>query len=212
MRVFITGGSGLIGRHLARRLLATGGHQPVILSRHSDAIRRKPEFRDCQVVQGDPSTEGRWQGEVDGCDAVVNLAGPQPLRRALERQRSSGRSGTAGSTAPSTSWRRSRQARNRPQVLVQASAIGYLRPARRRRTRRGKPRRGPISWPSSAASGNRPPSRSPSWAFAGSSSARASCWLRAKGALAVHDSHLQAGPGARPSAAAEARSPRVSSG
>ena len=45
----------------------------MILSRHSDALRRKPEFRNYQVVQGDPTTEGRWQHEVDGCDAVVNL-------------------------------------------------------------------------------------------------------------------------------------------
>ena len=74
MKVFITGGSGLIGRHLARKLLE-GGHQPLILSRHSDAIRRKPDFRDFQVIHGDPSSEGRWQAEVDGCDAVVNLAG-----------------------------------------------------------------------------------------------------------------------------------------
>ena len=28
-----------------------------------------------QVIPGDPTTPGRWQEEVDGCDAVVNLAG-----------------------------------------------------------------------------------------------------------------------------------------
>ena len=47
----------------------------MILSRHSDVVRRKPEFRQYQVIQGDPATEGRWQEEIDGCDAVVNLAG-----------------------------------------------------------------------------------------------------------------------------------------
>ena len=34
-----------------------------------------PSLRDRTVVQGDPSTPGRWESELDGCDAVVNLAG-----------------------------------------------------------------------------------------------------------------------------------------
>ncbi len=74
MRVFITGGSGLIGRQLARTLLQKG-HQPVILSRKADHVRRDPEMWAYQVVQGDPTTPGRWQDEIDGCQAVVNLAG-----------------------------------------------------------------------------------------------------------------------------------------
>jgi uncharacterized protein (TIGR01777 family) len=74
MRVFITGGSGLIGRHLAHSLLEAG-NDPVILSRNADHVRRKPEMWPYQVVSGDPATPGRWQEEVDGCDAVVSLAG-----------------------------------------------------------------------------------------------------------------------------------------
>ena len=74
MRVFIAGGSGLIGRHLAQALL-DGGHEPVILSRNADAVRREREMWPFQVVPGDPTTAGRWQDAVDGCDAVVNLAG-----------------------------------------------------------------------------------------------------------------------------------------
>jgi uncharacterized protein len=74
MRVFITGGSGFIGRHLALDLL-NGGHAPVILSRNADQVRRKPEMWPYEVVQGDPTTAGRWQESIDGCDAVINLAG-----------------------------------------------------------------------------------------------------------------------------------------
>ena len=126
MRVFITGGSGLIGRHLASELAAEG-HQPVILSRHSDAIRRKPEFREFQVVQGDPSTEGRWQGEVDGCDAVVHLAGHNlfadrwnaQVKRKIRDSRVYGTEHVVAAI---------KQARNRPSVLVQASAIGFYGP------------------------------------------------------------------------------------
>jgi uncharacterized protein (TIGR01777 family) len=126
MRVFITGGSGLIGRHLSRQLLGAG-HQPVILSRHSDKVRRKPEFRELQVVQGDPSTEGRWQDEVDGCDAVVNLAGHNLFaeRWNLEVKRKIRDSRVYGTEHVVAAIKR---ARNRPRVLVQASAIGYYGP------------------------------------------------------------------------------------
>ncbi len=36
------------------------------------AAREMWPFR---VVPGDPAEPGRWQEEIDGCDAVVNLAG-----------------------------------------------------------------------------------------------------------------------------------------
>ena len=65
MRVFITGGTGLIGRHLVRRL-AERGDQPVILSRHADQVRRDPSMRVREIVQGDPTTSGAWQSAVDG--------------------------------------------------------------------------------------------------------------------------------------------------
>jgi uncharacterized protein len=126
MRVFITGGSGLIGRHLIAELAAEG-HQPVVLSRHSDTIRRKPEFREFQVIQGDPSTEGRWQAEVDGCDAVVHLAGHNlfserwnnQVKRKIRDSRVYGTEHLAAAI---------KLARSRPQVLVQASAIGFYGP------------------------------------------------------------------------------------
>jgi uncharacterized protein (TIGR01777 family) len=126
MRVFITGGSGLIGRHLARGLL-DDGHQPVILSRHSDAVRRKPEFREYQVIQGDPTAEGRWQAELDGCDAVVSLAGHNlfaerwnpEIKRKIRDSRVYGTEHVVAAI---------KQARSRPKVLVQASAIGYYGP------------------------------------------------------------------------------------
>lgn len=123
MKVFITGGSGLIGRRLVFELAAEG-HEPVVLSRHSDALRRKPEFRPIQVVQGDPGAEGRWMEVVDGCDAVVNLAGHNlfadrwnaEVKRKIRDSRVYGAEHVVAAI---------RQARNRPGVLVQASAIGY---------------------------------------------------------------------------------------
>ena len=74
LRVFIAGGSGLIGLRLAQSLLEDG-HEPIILSRNADEVRRRREMWPFRIIPGDPATPGHWQDEIDGCDAVVNLAG-----------------------------------------------------------------------------------------------------------------------------------------
>lgn len=126
MRVLITGGSGLIGRYLVQRILKAGG-RPVVVSRHSDQLRRDRSTRDYEVVQGDVGVAGRWQEAVDGCDAVVHLAGHNlfaerwnaKVKRKIRDSRVYGTEHVvAGIEA----------ARNRPQVLVQGSAIGYYGP------------------------------------------------------------------------------------
>jgi uncharacterized protein len=126
MRVFITGGSGLIGRHLVRRLVERGD-RPVILSRRSDQIRRDPALRDLTVVQGDPSTSGRWEAEIDGADAVVNLVGHNlfserwnaQVKRKIRDSRVYATENVVAAIG---------KAQARPKVLVQASAIGYYGP------------------------------------------------------------------------------------
>jgi uncharacterized protein (TIGR01777 family) len=123
MRVFITGGTGLIGRHLVRQL-AERGDQPVILSRHADQVRRDPSMRMRELVQGDPTTAGAWQGAVDGCDAVVNLAGHNIFE---ERWNAQVKRKIRDSRVYSTEnlVAALRQARNAPKVMVQSSAIGF---------------------------------------------------------------------------------------
>jgi uncharacterized protein (TIGR01777 family) len=64
MKVVIPGGSGQVGRCLSRALRAAG-HDVVIIGRSGGA----------GVVPWDGRTLGPWAGEIDGCDAVVNLAG-----------------------------------------------------------------------------------------------------------------------------------------
>lgn len=126
MRVFITGGSGLIGRNLARTLLESG-HHPVILSRRADEVRRDPSMWAYQVVPGDPTTPGRWQHEVDGCDAVVNLAGhnlfAERWSTAVKAKIRDSRVYAAQQVVAAI-----REAQSRPQVLVQGSAIGFYGP------------------------------------------------------------------------------------
>lgn len=67
MKIVIPGGSGQVGTLLARQLHADG-HEVVILS-------RDPVAAPWRSVAWDARTLGAWATEVDGSDAVINLAG-----------------------------------------------------------------------------------------------------------------------------------------
>ncbi len=73
MRVFVTGGTGLIGRHLAAELEA-GGHSVVVLTRNAAAARDLLPAT-ISLVEGDPNVRGPWQEAISSADAVVSLAG-----------------------------------------------------------------------------------------------------------------------------------------
>ena len=68
MRIVIPGGTGQVGTLLARAFHADG-HEVVVLSR---AARRDLPWR---VVAWDARTVGDWAAELEGADAVINLAG-----------------------------------------------------------------------------------------------------------------------------------------
>ncbi len=67
LKVVIPGGSGQVGTVLARALHHEG-HDVVVLS-------RRPQARPWRVLAWDGATRGGWSRELDGCDAVINLAG-----------------------------------------------------------------------------------------------------------------------------------------
>lgn len=73
MRVFMTGGTGLIGRALTRGLLERGDGVVCLTRDRRRALSRLP--RSVEIVEGDPVEGGAWQDALDGCDAVINLAG-----------------------------------------------------------------------------------------------------------------------------------------
>ena len=68
-RVVIAGGTGFLGRNLAR-YLAERGREVVVIGRHATA----PDARWHQAVW-DARTMGEWARHLDGAGAVVNLAG-----------------------------------------------------------------------------------------------------------------------------------------
>src|SRR5262245_16844443 len=73
MRVFVTGGTGLVGSRLVRRLVGRGDE--VVLLTRREAAARERFGSTCTLVVGNPNVAGPWQDAVESCDAVVHLAG-----------------------------------------------------------------------------------------------------------------------------------------
>lgn len=126
MRVFLTGGSGLIGKRIVRDLVARGD-EPIVLSRRSESLRLKPAMQGVEVVQGDPTIPGPWEKAIEGVDAVINLVGHGIF---LERWNDEVRKKIRDSRVNSTQNLVSaiQRAEAKPKVLVSGSAIGYYGP------------------------------------------------------------------------------------
>ncbi|MEX5635097.1 epimerase [Parafrankia sp. FMc2] len=69
MKIVIPGGTGHLGRLLARSF-SDAGHAVVVLSRQPGA-----QVPGARLVHWDGRTAGDWAAEIDGAGAVVNLAG-----------------------------------------------------------------------------------------------------------------------------------------
>ena len=70
MKLIIPGGSGFLGLYLAD-YFSQQGWEVVILSRSAKASTDK----NIRFVQWDGKTLGDWAKELEGADAVVNMAG-----------------------------------------------------------------------------------------------------------------------------------------
>jgi len=120
-RVVITGGSGLIGSALAREL-GQAGRDVVVLSRDPERLDVQPIG--VRAVRWDGRTAGGWRELADGAEAIVNLAGENigAGRWTVERKERIRQSRLAAGAAVLDAIG---AARRKPQVLVQASAVGY---------------------------------------------------------------------------------------
>lgn len=90
MKIVIPGGSGQIGTLLARAFCAEG-HEVVVFS-------RTPVKAPWRGVSWDGQTLGRWAEELDGADAVINLAGRSVNCRYNARNRQAIRESRVNST------------------------------------------------------------------------------------------------------------------
>jgi NAD dependent epimerase/dehydratase family enzyme len=78
MKIFVTGGSGFVGRNLISRLIGQG-HTVTVLSRSEKVVERLS--RGTSLVLGDPTEVGPWQESLKGKDCIINLAGTSIFSR-----------------------------------------------------------------------------------------------------------------------------------
>lgn len=71
MKIVVAGGTGFLGRHIARSL-ADGGHEVAVLGRSPEKINAIPELGGMRGVRGDVTDPSSLTGALDGAEAVVN--------------------------------------------------------------------------------------------------------------------------------------------
>lgn len=117
MNIVIAGGTGLLGTHLTTYLLRQQ-HSVCILTR-SPIVAEKG----VRTALWDAQTPGAWVGEIDGADAVVNLAGKNILTRWSNTAKQQILASRVGTTRVLTEAMQ--RVANKPSVFVSASAVGY---------------------------------------------------------------------------------------
>src|SRR4249920_2515023 len=83
--VFLTGGSGFIGRHVAAELVS-GGHDVRALARSAEGALAL-EALGAHAVHGDLLRAGSWQDEAASADWVIHLGSPSPFGGRLSARR-----------------------------------------------------------------------------------------------------------------------------
>jgi uncharacterized protein len=120
MKVILAGGSGLIGTALAKYILAEGG-QVFILSREPAQHRIPPG---AEGVKWDGKTAQGWQDLVEEVDAIVNLTGENLGKgrwtQARKQKFASSRIDPGRAIVAAVQG-----AKQKPEVILQASAVGY---------------------------------------------------------------------------------------
>ncbi|MBI5930561.1 MAG: TIGR01777 family protein [Chloroflexi bacterium] len=120
MRVIITGGTGLIGKALAKSLVADG-HEVIILSRDPSTAKLDGGVR---VEKWNARTGDGWSNHITSDTAIVNLAGAGigDKRWSEDRKKLILESRTNAGAAVVDAIEK---ATEKPRVVIQSSAVGY---------------------------------------------------------------------------------------
>lgn len=129
MRIVITGGTGLIGRALSASL-AHKGYEVIVLSRSPERKSGFPEG--VKVVGWNGTSSNGWAQYADGAKAIVNLAGENlagdnllSIRWTKERKEGIRQSRVNAGKAVVEAVK---LAVKKPEIVIQASAVGYYGP------------------------------------------------------------------------------------
>ena len=122
-RVVVTGGTGFVGRALVAALVARGD-EVIVLGRTADDPRVPRGVRSRAWT---PDRDGPWGDLIDGADAAIHLAGDPVMggRWTAAKQQRLTDSRVLSTRAIVAAIGRAKQ---RPRVLVSASAVGYYGP------------------------------------------------------------------------------------
>jgi uncharacterized protein (TIGR01777 family) len=125
MKVAITGATGFVGRRLVS-YLQQSHHDVQVWARNPEKARLlfpAAQFPQVTLIPYDPSQPGPWQEALEECDGVVNLAG-EPI---ADRWTGAKRQAILDSRVQGTRClvEAIQRATQPPQVLINASAIGY---------------------------------------------------------------------------------------
>ena len=125
-RVFITGGTGFLGRQLVAALRARGD-AVVVVSRDAGQAREiLGDDAGIDVVEGDPVFAGDWQAALSGTDAVLHLAGQSIAgKRWSAHYKQMVHDSRVESTRYVVEGLAALPADERPAVLISASGIDY---------------------------------------------------------------------------------------
>jgi uncharacterized protein len=129
MRVFVTGGTGLVGSVLIPRLRERGDAVVALTRRPEQAKQALGE--QVTIVAGDPMQPGAWMDALKDCDGVVHLAGEgifnrrwkAAFKQLLRDSRINSTENVVVALAKSP-----RRQDGASKVFVNASAIGYYGP------------------------------------------------------------------------------------
>lgn len=124
MKIAIAGATGFVGTKLVEKLASD--NQIVILTRNVEKARSifsSKILPNLEFVNYTPKELGDWQHKIDGCDAVVNLAGAPIAERWSDSYKQeiidSRQLGTKNIVSSIE------QSSQKPKVLINASAIGF---------------------------------------------------------------------------------------
>ena len=124
MKVVITGATGFIGRALCKELCKD--YEVIALSRDASRAAKSLGGR-TKIIEWDGRTTGSWFQQTEGAFAIINLAGENVASGRWNEARKS-RILQSRLAAINAVIEIIKQLKNKPKVVIQASAIGWYGP------------------------------------------------------------------------------------